>query len=746
MRTLCFLLSPLILALSVHSWAWHTGAHPALIGPTLPEIRTWVRSGRHGQAADALKTLIPVLRGSDRAKATFILGKLQVQLKDKRAVATLESVKPLRGMMNRHSIWLARAKLNVGIVDPTVRRTISQTRGMEKSLLILQLARLQLEKKLPLAALNTANSLSPRRQPKHIRAERLWVIARATEILKPAEADILWRKLALKYPGESATLRSTTWIEKLTYSKRDRLIKAKSLADAWEYDRAVTILEALLAEKYHPNHVRWLLATVLQDKLRQRPERVRSLLRPFVRRTGHRHHQEATYRTMRAYIKEDRYKEALQIAHNYQEALPDGVYAEQVAYYVGWLPYDQGKCRKAIRPFRTYIKKYKQRRTLVRGYLAWCQIRLARWSSAVAAFGRLSRRRHVLHGAKALYWKAYALERLGDRKQALQTLSQVEKAYPLTYYWMLSKQLRARMAGKDATASTLAWPDNPGSAAVHHAKHDTAWSWPQLTGQLRHALKQVRLLSELEEIPQARQAYTKIRKRVEQSVSPTNRLKFILFMCHQINDFHHCFRSSGLRGGRDYGIHPRGADLRWSLAYPEAYRPLVERLATQQKLPSAFVYGIMRAESAYIPTAVSHAEAVGALQMIRPTARLVAQDIGTTYDPVTFWQPKIAFPYSIYYLKKHRQTWNGAFIPTAASYNAGPKPVAKWMKLYKDAKLPFLVEEFVYREARNYARKVAGYVLRYLYLYEKDSVSRGRILNDLFPVKVNYSIQQNVGY
>jgi soluble lytic murein transglycosylase len=143
---------------------------------------------------------------------------------------------------------------------------------------------------------------------------------------------------------------------------------------------------------------------------------------------------------------------------------------------------------------------------------------------------------------------------------------------------------------------------------------------------------------------------------------------------------------------------------------------------------------------------VSHAEAVGALQMIRPTARLVAQDIGTTYDPVTFWQPKIAFPYSIYYLKKHRQTWNGAFIPTAASYNAGPKPVAKWMKLYKDAKLPFLVEEFVYREARNYARKVAGYVLRYLYLYEKDSVSRGRILNDLFPVKVNYSIQQNVGY
>ena len=191
---------------------------------------------------------------------------------------------------------------------------------------------------------------------------------------------------------------------------------------------------------------------------------------------------------------------------------------------------------------------------------------------------------------------------------------------------------------------------------------------------------------------------------------------------------------------------PEPDDVRWLLAYPEAYKPLVERLAAEYDLPSHLIYAIMRQESRYNPRAISGADAVGALQMIPPTAKRVAKEMGVEYNARTFPRPDVGFRYSAFYIAKHRDLWNGQLIPTAASYNGGPTPIARWIRQQKGATLPFLIEEFAYNESRIYCRKVAEHTLRYLYLYEDDPEARGRWLDALFPVHVDDQIPEDVGY
>jgi soluble lytic murein transglycosylase-like protein len=237
-----------------------------------------------------------------------------------------------------------------------------------------------------------------------------------------------------------------------------------------------------------------------------------------------------------------------------------------------------------------------------------------------------------------------------------------------------------------------------------------------------------------------------VRGAVERAVPAKRRLAFIHFMGAQIEDFQ---RGWGLVTGRRFDAmtdQPDPADVRWLLAYPRAWAPLVERLAADYRLPAAFVWGIMRHESAYRPSAVSHKDAVGALQMIRPTARRVAAELGLTFDPWTFARPELGFVYGVHYLAKHRDTFRGQLIAAAAAYNAGPQPVAHWLRESQGAPPAELVEEFVYGEARAYARRVAEHTLRYLYLYEPDAARRGAVLDALYPVAVDYRLPADVGY
>ena len=387
--------------------------------------------------------------------------------------------------------------------------------------------------------------------------------------------------------------------------------------------------------------------------------------------------------------------------------------------------------------------KFHARALHVQGFVAWCHMRNQRWKAAIRAFAPLVRSNETLHAGKALYWQAYAYQKLGDSSTAKELLGTLSEDYPLSYYEFLGRQMQARINGHSSMASSIPWRKTD-SRWVQVGQE--AWSWPVVRGALRDTFREVQQLAELNELELARALYVRIRERVERSVPTRNRNSFIGFIAHEIEDYNRGYKATGIRRGSKRGFVPMEGEPQWHAAFPLAYQSLVEKLAQDVSLHPYFVLAIMRAESAYLATAVSHAEAVGALQMIRPTALKVAEELGLTYDPLTFSDPRTGFQYSTYYMQKHLSLWNGNFLLAAASYNAGPEPVAKWLRRNKEKPMPFVVEEFEYNEARLYARRVAEYILRYLELYPTDASTRGGILDGLFPARFDFAIPTDLGY
>jgi soluble lytic murein transglycosylase len=383
----------------------------------------------------------------------------------------------------------------------------------------------------------------------------------------------------------------------------------------WSYAEARLEFRRLIRLGQHVAESSWNVGVVSLRKLRDDPVEARQMFEKVVGLGGP-HKEEALVSIVRTYMREEDYVRALESIARYEQAYPRGKYREDLAYYRGWLPYDHRDCKAAAPELWKVVKRTKSRRSLALGFYAWCFVRLKDWKQAEFAMSQLLAYDNPLVAGKGLYWGAYALDQQGKRDQALEKLGQLRERYPLTYYDVLGRQLEATWFGRDPTASALEWPKGGGDAAERHPFDPAAWTWPALDAPLAEELEGVRALVEVGEIDAARRRYAPIRGQVERRVPPDRMLDFVRFIGHQVEDYQRGWAL--VTGGKLNALSgmPDPADVRWLLAYPEAYRPLVQRLAADVGLPPGFIYSVMRQESRYNPAAVSNADAVGALQMI----------------------------------------------------------------------------------------------------------------------------------
>ncbi|TNF28179.1 MAG: tetratricopeptide repeat protein [Deltaproteobacteria bacterium] len=155
----------------------------------------------------------------------------------------------------------------------------------------------------------------------------------------------------------------------------------------------------------------------------------------------------------------------------------------------------------------------------------------------------------------------------------------------------------------------------------------------------------------------------------------------------------------------------------WRLAHPRAFAELVERWATAREIPSAWVYSIAREESGFNPAIESWANAIGLMQIIMPTAKMLAR--GTDIEPTraALQDPAVAIELGSKYLAK--LLGQHPVIPLAsAGYNAGGGSVNRWRREFGDRELDEFVERISYHEARGYAKRVTRSVARYTWLYQ----------------------------
>ena len=126
----------------------------------------------------------------------------------------------------------------------------------------------------------------------------------------------------------------------------------------------------------------------------------------------------------------------------------------------------------------------------------------------------------------------------------------------------------------------------------------------------------------------------------------------------------------------------------------------------------AIVHAIARQESAFDPTATSHAGARGLMQMMPATARETARRANLPFDwPRLGRDPLYSAQMGAAHLNDLLKEWRGSYILTFAAYNAGSGNVRKWIAAYGDPRKPEVdavdwVERIPFYETRNYVQRV----------------------------------------
>src|SRR5574337_384561 len=143
-----------------------------------------------------------------------------------------------------------------------------------------------------------------------------------------------------------------------------------------------------------------------------------------------------------------------------------------------------------------------------------------------------------------------------------------------------------------------------------------------------------------------------------------------------------------------------------ALRYPTPYALEITAAATRAGLEPAFVFGLIRQETRFMPQLRSSAGASGLMQVMPATARWVAKKVGVDLgNGDALHDPLLNLRLGTSYLKLVLDDLSGSLAMAAAAYNAGPNRPRRW----RDGPLlepAVWTENIPLAETRDYVKKV----------------------------------------
>lgn len=177
------------------------------------------------------------------------------------------------------------------------------------------------------------------------------------------------------------------------------------------------------------------------------------------------------------------------------------------------------------------------------------------------------------------------------------------------------------------------------------------------------------------------------------------------------------------QGWHDRAIAALGA-LGAMQAYPWRF-PMIEKArvtgySERWQVDPALVFGLMRAESAMQPDALSPAGARGLLQLMPGTASEVARRNGLRFNGnAELMNPAVNIPLGVAHLAELQARYEGQWILVAAAYNAGVNAVARWLQDRPHGDPDVWLETLPFFETRDYVPRVLAFATIYEWLMQR---------------------------
>jgi soluble lytic murein transglycosylase len=143
----------------------------------------------------------------------------------------------------------------------------------------------------------------------------------------------------------------------------------------------------------------------------------------------------------------------------------------------------------------------------------------------------------------------------------------------------------------------------------------------------------------------------------------------------------------------------------WRTLYPLPYEPALRREAAKNHFDPMLAAGLIRQESTFQADAVSHKNAVGLMQVLPQTGRLMARQLRVRYTKTSLFEPDFNLEVGMVYVAGLLRNL-GAPEYALAAFNAGEDRIALWRSERNYEEIPELVESIPFTETRDYVQIV----------------------------------------
>ena len=343
----------------------------------------------------------------------------------------------------------------------------------------------------------------------------------------------------------------------------------------------------------------------------------------------------------------------------------------------------------------------------------------ARQLDVVQAYDWLSSVPAVYHNEQSKYWQIRSALRQEDWPQVLRSialLDESQRKQPQWRYWHANAMY---MTGRVQPA-LAAWK--------------TLSKLPNYYGYL--SADKVNADYQLETVPPIN--FSEAELRIFSSRAPIARMRELMLLNRPVDTRREFLFIGGKITSEEYlklanlaeqWEWPDGAiraiaasDVRTDMRFrfPVPYRDEVQKITKRLKVPEEWIYAIMRRESAFMEKVKSPAGALGLMQLMPNTARIMLSSLkikGRSQRHIL--RPDINIRLGSAYFARLYRRYDNEIVPALAAYNAGGTHLSRWLRRSPVDNIEVWVDTIPITETRLYVRAVLFYMIVYTHRLDK---------------------------
>jgi soluble lytic murein transglycosylase len=145
----------------------------------------------------------------------------------------------------------------------------------------------------------------------------------------------------------------------------------------------------------------------------------------------------------------------------------------------------------------------------------------------------------------------------------------------------------------------------------------------------------------------------------------------------------------------------------WRILFPEVYWDTIKAESAKNHLDPYLVASLIRQESEFNPSAISHANAYGLMQLLPSVGRQMAREEGLgSIEPRQLLDPLLNIRLGTRYLRQTLDKFGGVSEYALAAYNAGDSRVVDWEAAGPYHGIDEFVESIPFSETRDYVQAI----------------------------------------